>query len=423
MAEVPGQARVAAGLRGAYWEASRTPKDMVVTPKVLRTQDGSTVVGYLYTRGGERSLVMMAHPREHSVAHYLVPELLDGGYAVWTQPPRSVNNDLRLEHEFAVYELAAALQAARDAGFERIAVLGNSGGGTLWALYLQQALASPSQRIARTPAGKPTKLAEARLPVPDGVIFVSAHPGQGAVLLNLIDPSVIDERDPFSCDPALSLFEEANGYRPGPNGSTYAVEFLRTYRAAQKDRVRRIDAFAMEHVALKAAARERAKATGDLDARARAAFSPIFNVWRTDADPRCFDLQLDPSPRSYGSLWGADPMVSNYGSIGFARTCTPESWLSTWSALSSNASMEKCAPAITQPTLMIDYTGDNMVFPADADAIFAAIGSDDKTRHSVDGDHHGRPVRAGSSPRQEVGSHICNWLLARGFPTAAFARK
>ena len=41
-----------------------------------------------------------------------------------------------------------------------------------------------------------------------------------------------------------------------------------------------------------------------------AAFSPIFQVWRTDADPRCFDLSLDPSDRAYGTLWGANQTVS-----------------------------------------------------------------------------------------------------------------
>ena len=49
----------------------------------------------------------------------------------------------------------------------------------------------------------------------------------------------------------------------------------------------------------------------------------IFQVWRTDADLRCFDLSLDPSDRRFGSVWGARPMVSNVGSVGFGRICTP----------------------------------------------------------------------------------------------------
>ena len=146
------------------------------------------------------------------------------------------------------------------------------------------------------------------------------------------------------------------------------------------------------------------------------AHSPIFTVWRTDADPRCFDLALDPSDRAYGTLWGANPIASNYGSVGFARVCTAESWLSNWSALSSNASMEKCAPSVMQPTLQIEYTGDNSVFPAEAEVIFSAIGAPDKTRHRVHGNHHGQAIQPGQPDGQTTaGRHIGEWLRSRGF--------
>jgi len=414
----PG-AQVAAGLRGAYWAANREPAGMVTTPHVLRTQDNNSLVGYHYARGGETSIVVMAHPREHSGAHYLIPEILDGGYAVWTQPPRSVNNDQRLEHEVALYDLAAALHKVHELGYRKVAVLGNSGGGALWALYVQQALALPSNRILRTPGGKPTKLAEASLPVPDAVVFVSAHPGQGAVLLNLVDGSLTDESDPFSIDTTLSPFESINGFRAPPESASYPLDFLNRYRMAQEARVRKIDTWALAKIQERAQAREDAKRGGATSAKARAAFSPLFHVWRTDADPRCYDLSLDPSPRKFGSLWGSDPFTSNYGNVGFARTCTPESWLSTWSAFQSNASMAKCAPAIEQPVLMIDYTGDNMVFPSDADAIYHSIGSNSKTRVSVDGDHHGRPLRDGDMPRAKVGQVLRQWLQDQGFAPAS----
>src|SRR5207253_6971307 len=137
---------------------------------------------------------------------------------------------------------------------------------------------------------------------------------------------------------------------------------------------------------------------------------------RTDADPRCFDLSLEASERAYGSLWGANPIVSNYGSVGFGRVCTAESWLSNWSALSSNAGMLDCAPAITQPALMIEYTGDNSVFPQDADMIFAAISSTDKTRYKIHANHHGRPIADGAPNGQLIaGQKIRDWLEAKRF--------
>ena len=136
-----------------------------------------------------------------------------------------------------------------------------------------------------------------------------------------------------------------------------------------------------------------------------------MNVWRTDADLRCFDLALDPSERKFGSLWGSDPYASNFGAVGFARQCTPESWLSTWSALSSNASLAKTAAAITQPVLVVEYTGDQACFPGDVLRIVDAIASQRKVHHRVRGDHHGRALSPGEEPgRLEAGRLVAAWL-------------
>lgn len=404
------QEKATAGMRGAHWSSARAPDAVRLTTHPLATQDGAVVSGYWFRSGGESTVVVIAHPREHLVSHYLVPEILDGGAAVWCQAPRLVGNDVRLEHEVALFDLAAGLQFLRNQGYRHIVVLGNSGGGPLWALYNQQAKLAPAARLAFTPAGRPVDLATAAMPIPDGLIFVSAHKGQGALLLDCIDPSVTDESDPLKSDPSLSPFSAENGFQPAPRSSSYAAEFVARYRAAQHARVARIDFHARRIVADRKHSRAAHKA-GDTRAAADAAYTPIFTVWRTDADLRCFDLQQEPSDRNYGSLWGSNPHASNLGSVGFGRVCTAESWLSTWSALSTNTSMEKCAPAISQPTLMIQYTGDNSVFPTDADRIFDWIGGTEKTRIKLKGDHHGRNVDDGShQPQLDAGVAIRSWL-------------
>jgi pimeloyl-ACP methyl ester carboxylesterase len=226
---------------------------------------------------------------------------------------------------------------------------------------------------------------------------------------------VVDEDRPLDTDPALDPFNPANGFAPPPASSTYAPAFVERYREAQWARVERIDRKAREIVRARAAARAALK-SGDAGAVAVAAHTPVLTIWRTDADLRCFDQALDPSDRNYGSLWGRNPYASNLGSIGFGRLCTAESWLSTWSALSTNASMERCAPAITQPTLVVQYTGDNSVFPSDADRIYDWIGSADKRRVKFAGDHHGRAVHGGSAePQLQAGRAIRDWLRER-FP-------
>ncbi|MGR3454227.1 hypothetical protein [Pseudooceanicola sp.] len=410
-------ATTTAGLRGTKWDPSRLPAGVEMTAHALTTADKAPVTGYLYRRGGETTAVCLMHPREFNVTQYLVPDLLEAGAAVWIQAPRSPGNDIRLEHEGAILDLAAGQVHLRTRlGFEKTVLQGTSGGGPLATFYCQQAARAPEDRIARSPGGKPTKLDQADMPVPDGVILISTHLGQGELLLRCIDPSVIDETDPMQTDASLDPFNPDNGFRPAPESSTYTPEFLERYRAAQADRIRRIDAQAEALLKRKAEARKASRSGGTREDAIMAAWAPIFQVWRTDADPRCFDLSLDPSDRAYGTLWGANQTVSNYGSVGFARVCTPESWLSNWSAFHSNASMETCAPALTQPVLMIEYTGDNSVFPAEADFIFDAIGSQDKERARIHGNHHGRPVDPDKPNGQVIaGETIARWLGDRGF--------
>ncbi|NPT58473.1 alpha/beta hydrolase [Paraburkholderia sp. 5N] len=383
----------------------------VTKPFPLTTDDGQASLGVLFSRGAERKAVFIMHPREFVLTHYLVPDVLDAGWACWVQAPRAIGNDLRLEHEIALHDVAAGMRELRALGFETIVLLGNSGGAGLFSFYNQQSLLSAEKRITHTPGGRPTKLQAAELPVADGVALVSPHPGQGILLMNSLDPSVTDELDPFSRDPALDPFDSVNGFNQPPESSAYPPEFRVRYRKAQRDRVARIDKLAREAIERRQEARARNKSASNRTDKLFASHGPIFQVWRTDADLRCWDLSLDPSDRLVGSLWGGDPALSNLGTIGFGRLVTPESWLSTWSGLSSNASLEKCASSIEQPTLIIAYTGDNCVFPGDVREIYESIRITKKIICSVRGNHHGQALKEGETPGQVLaGRHISDWL-------------
>ncbi|WP_175775500.1 alpha/beta hydrolase [Burkholderia anthina] len=408
-----GKVAVTAGLRGASWTPARMQVPYTTTPFPLTTQDGQATLGVLFSRGSGRKVVFIMHPREFVMTHYLVPEVLDAGWACWVQAPRSIGSDLRLEHEIALHDVAAGMRQLRELGFDTIVLAGNSGGAGLFAFYNQQSQLPAEARVRRTPAGRPTGLDTAVMPIADGIAFVSPHPGQGVLLMNALDPSVTDESDPFSCDAELDPFNAANGFRRPPESSAYTPEFIERYRRAQRERVARLDQRARELVESRQSARARLKEAPKRADKQHASHGPILTVWRTDADLRCWDTSLDPSDRLVGSLWGADPSVSNLGSVGFGRLVTPESWLSTWSGLSSNASLEKCAASIVQPTLLIAYTGDNSAFPGDIDAMFASFATQDKARHSVRGNHHGLPLEDGEVPGQVLaGRHLQAWLNA-----------
>lgn len=400
-----------AGFLNTDWNPRDLPDGTLTRNVALRTADRAATGGTLYVRGRSDTVVCIMHPREFMACHYLVPDIVEAGFAAWSQSPRSVGNDSRLEHETALFDVAAGLSFLRAQGFRRIVLLGNSGGGSLYAFYMQQSQLAPDRRIARTPGGRPTNLASLEMPVADGLVLVAPHPGQGMLLMGCIDPSVTDEDDALSVDPALDPFSPANGFAEPPGPSRYSPDFVERYRSAQQARVARLDERAHALIAERLAARKRAKETGSIDDRRRGAHTPLMTVWRTDADLHCFDLSLDPSDRGYGSLWGRDPFASNYGAVGFARVCSPEAWLSTWSGLSSNASLHKTAAAVEQPLLLVEYTGDVSTFPSRVASLFDGFATPRKTHLRIRGDHHGRALTPDEEPgRYAAGRAVGGWL-------------
>ncbi|HWD03655.1 MAG TPA: alpha/beta hydrolase [Amycolatopsis sp.] len=403
---------------GRYLTAGERPASTSTTVHELSTADGASVHGVLTTVPGARTVVCLVHPRQDLTHHPLVPLLLQAGVAVWTQHTRSVNNDLALVHEQALHDVAAGQVFLRDNGFEFVVALGHSGGGTLFAFYQQQAALAPADRIATTPGGRPTKLADATMPHVDGTIFLAPHPGQGALLLACIDPSVADENDPLSVVPELDPYSPANGFAEPPASSSYSPEFVQRYRAAQRDRVARIDAVARGHLARTAQARAEFGRTGAAADRRRSLAPRIITVFRTDADLRTVDLTIDPSERPYGSLFGRRPDLINYGRTGFGRLTTPEAWLSTWSGLSTNADFVRCVPGVTAPTLFLEVTGDQGTFPADSRRMVAALGATDLTTATVRGLHFGNAIADGEPTGNELAAaEIAGWLDKR-FPLA-----
>ena len=178
-------------------------------------------------------------------------------------------------------------------------MLGNSGGGSLFAYYDSQARTPAGNRVTAPPGGGPPDLNKFDLPTADGYVALAAHPGQGMVLVSCLDAAVVDESDPLASDPALDMYDERNGFKTPPAESRYAQDFVDRYRAAQLARCARIDAIARRHIADashgRAAMRAPDFAGSSADNRnyfARRAMAPTYMiVYRTQANLNYLDLR------------------------------------------------------------------------------------------------------------------------------------
>jgi len=381
---------------------------------------------YMPPKGKPRTVVIMAHPRADFSTHYSIPYWVESGFAAFGFNTRYLNNDAMMLHENLLLDLAAGIRFLRDEeGFEKIVMLGNSGGGSLFAYYDSQARTPAGGRVAAPPGGGPPDLNKFELPTADGYIALAAHPGQGMVLMSCLDAAVVDESDPLASDAALDMYDERNGFKPPPAESRYSKDFVERYRAAQVARCARIDALARRHIAEAGYGRTAMRApdfaassTEDRNHAARRAMAPRYMiVYRTQANLNYLDLSIDPSERACGSIISPRPDLANYTAFGLGRIVTPDAWLSTWSGLSSYAKMATNLPKVAVPTLVVGANGDQDIFISDVTGEFKASGASEKTLAFIEGADHF--MRAGGArahlgdPRPRLMKVLTDWTRAR----------
>ncbi|MFO1302173.1 MAG: alpha/beta hydrolase [Burkholderiales bacterium] len=294
---------------------------------------------------------VLVHPTSNFHHHYLAEPLAARGGTAMLVNTRYIGNDSMLVMERAIQDLGAAIDALRDEGYSNVVLVGNSGGGSLAAFYVEQARAVT---IADTPDGRPFELAQSDVPRVDRLALVCPHPGRAEQLLVKIDPSVPSEATPWDTIPGLDMFDPRNG-------PPYGEEWLAHYREAQAARLARIEDWVLGRIA-------------ELDrTRSPAAADEAFVIQRTQADPRLLDLAIDPNDRKRGTLQG-DAREANYAANGLARFCTLRSFLSQWSARFSRANGPRCLARARMPVLVVNHTADQTTFPSQIDAWMAAAG-------------------------------------------------
>lgn len=315
---------------------------------------------------GSGTVAVVIHPSSNFMGHYLLPALAGHGLDVVGATTRYLGNDSMLTMENCVLDIGSIIGYLRTEGYERVVLVGNSGGGGLSALYQGQA---EHPTITHTPAGDPVDVVGAGLPQADAVVELMAHPGRALVFTEWLDPAVTDESDPFRDRASdLDMFDHANG-------PPYGAEFLGRYRAEQVARNRRITSWVRGEIE---------RVTRLSDDRVR---DLPFTVHGTVADPRFLDLGIDPSDRQPGTLWGP-PYEANLSPATLGHLTSLRSWLSQWSVDDSLCNGPEQLRRVSAPVQVLYGTADQVCFPSHARALFDAVPHDRKELVALDGATH-----------------------------------
>ncbi len=317
---------------------------------------------------------------EHYLADYLAIRGI--GFLGWNTRFRGFETNFLLDH--ALVDIGIGVRWLREVqGVDAVVLLGNSGGGSLMAAYQSQAVdPNVTPLDGMRPAAGLTEL-----PPADGYVATAAHPGRPEVLTAWMDAAVVDENDPVATNPDLDLFNETNG-------PPYPPDFLSRYRAAQVARNHAITDWVEEEL-------KRVRAAGFSDRP--------FSIMRTWADPRMIDPNIEPSKRPPNQCYAGVPLKANRSAHGIAAACTLRNWLNMWSLRVAQTRAEPHLGRITCPALVVNAEADTGVFPSDAERIYDALASTDKTQVSIDTDHYFTTPGA----RTEQADTIARWITKR----------
>lgn len=339
--------------------------------------------------GRQRAAAIVMHPASNFMGHYLIAPLADRGIACIGLNSRYAGNDSLLLMERVIQDLGAGVQFLRAEGYDKVVLIGNSGGAALSAFYQAQA---EHLTIERMVDGDPAGLSPQDLPPVQGLALCAAHEGRSSLMRQWIDPSLTDERDVLSVDPALDMYD------PG-NGPPYDHAFLERFRNAQQARYERVDQWVGERlrqlraVAMPGSPRDE-----------------VFVVHRTHADPRFLDLALDANDREVGSVWGkgaAGARGVNYAASQMGRITSLTAWLSQWSPRSRADGPANLART-SVPVLLCTYTADQSTFPSTRAAWLRSGGERIRNVDVEAGNHYlaGRPALV-----EQVADAMADWIL------------
>jgi pimeloyl-ACP methyl ester carboxylesterase len=342
-----------------------------------------------------RTALVAMHPVGSPGYLPMFSNLARSGHHVVACATRYWNGDAALQMENVLLDLATCVHDARTRlGYERIVLVGWSGGGSLMAGYQAEAT---GRIIETTAAGEPTALADAELLPADGLLLIATHRSRHRLLTEWLDASIMDEVDPTKRNPRFDLYEPDS-----PNRVPFSREFVAEYRQAQAARNRKITAWVKEHLA-------------NLQAAGQPQDERCFVVHGTMADPRWVDPSVDPNDRRPGWCYLGEPRFANMSAAGLARFCTLRGWLSQWSLDDAQIDTVDAGPRIHIPTLVLSASADDACPISHSDAIYASLACGDKQHGTIAGANHYFSGADGKSQLGEAAKVIDAWLEERGF--------
>jgi alpha-beta hydrolase superfamily lysophospholipase len=380
---------------------SRTPFLIVHREKRVRKDiygaiDDAIVLQGQHIRGEHPSdtVLIVMHPVGAPAWLPVFAQLARAGHHIIACATRYSSGDAPLEMENCVLDLGACVKDAKERfGYKKVVLLGWSGGGSLMAGYQAEA---EKPIIQVTASGEETPLAGATLIPGDAIMLVASHRSRHQLLTGQIDPSVLDEIDPDKRDASLDIYDPVNPAQP-----PYTATFLERFRAAQIARNRKISEWAREKLAgLKAQGREHDEF--------------CFVVHRTMADPRWVDPSVDPNQRKPNWTYLGDPRVVNDSASALGRFNSLRGWLSQWSYDHAQFDSVESGPRISVPGIVMTAGADDACPPEHTEKMFNAMGSQDKTRVTIDQANHYFTGPDGKSHLAHATSIISKWLDARG---------
>jgi pimeloyl-ACP methyl ester carboxylesterase len=400
----------------------------------LTAQDKDRSRGVYYYRRGTKptTAVLIMHPRGDSTDHFILEPLAKAGYGAMGMASRT--EGISGIHEELLLDIAAGIKYLKSRGIENVVLAGHSGGGSLMAYYQAQAETAPPNRVKETPAGDPPNLNDFDLPKAAGLITLNAAEGEGLHIAHHLDPSVSDENDPFSYDPSLDLYHPDNGFKVPPGVTKYSPEFLARFEKAQQARAERLVEIARGYIREQNFYRNLTKSPGfkqlstadQLMIERRAQFERPMLIYRTRADPRYFDLTIDPNDRTLGHYFAGIAKegvnrsdLQNWSKETRLLTVTPRAFLSTES-IASNARLWDNLQKITVPVLVVNSSADPGIHPSEHAETFRVATTKDKEKVWIIGGNHGfapeGPKAGEGDQREQTTDALASWLAKR-WPT------